>query len=62
MSLLKAIKDLSLFPLRAVKQIKDDLTDDDETKMALSMFTLGTSSALKALGKTIDKISDDLED
>ena len=62
MSLLKAVKDLSLFPIRAVKQIKDDLTDDDETKMALSMFTLGTSSVVKALGKTIDKISDDLED
>lgn len=62
MSVLKAVKDLSLFPIRAVKQIKDDLTAEDETKIVLSVFTLGTSSALKALGKTIDKIYDDLED
>lgn len=62
MSLFKAFKDVAILPVRALKQIKDDITSDDETDTALLMFTLGTSSVLKAVGKTIDKVSDDLED
>lgn len=62
MSLFKAFKDVALFPVRALKQVKDDLTSDDETDTALAMFTLGTFSVLKTVGKTIDKVSDDLED
>ena len=46
----------------AAKAAKDDLTDDDETKAVLTIATLGTSSILKGIGKTIDKASDALED
>lgn len=62
MKILNAFKDVVLFPVRALKQVKDDLTSDDETDTALAMFTLGTFSVLKTVGKTIDKVSDDLED
>ena len=62
MKILKAFKDVALFPVRALKQVKDDLTSNDETDTALAMFTLGTFSVLKTVGKTIDKVSDDLED
>ncbi|MBO4538661.1 MAG: hypothetical protein J5781_00175 [Clostridia bacterium] len=62
MKILKAFKDVALFPVRALKQVKDDLTSNDETDIALTMFTLGTFSILKTVGKTIDKVSDDLED
>ncbi len=61
MKILKAFKDVASLPVRALKQVKDDLTSDDETDIALAMFTLGTFSVLKTVGKTIDKVSDDLE-
>ena len=62
MKIIKALKDVALFPVRVIKQVKDDLTSDDETDVALLMFTLGTFSVLKTVGKTIDKVSADLED
>ncbi|HAW33899.1 MAG TPA: hypothetical protein DCX19_04635 [Alphaproteobacteria bacterium] len=62
MGLFKAMKEIAAAPIRVAKAAKDDLTDDDETKAVLTIATLGTSSILKGIGKTIDKASDALED
>lgn len=62
MGMFKAMKEIAAAPIRVAKAVKDDLTDDDETKAALMVATLGTSSLLKGIGETIDKASDALED
>ena len=62
MGMFKAMKEIAAAPIRVAKAVKDDLTDDDETKAVLMVATLGTSSLLKGIGETIDKASDALED
>ena len=62
MSLLDAIGELATMPVRCLGEIVDDLTcENDDADMGLSIMTLGASSIVKGIGKTIKKSADKLE-
>ena len=67
MSLLKSIVTLATTPIRCVGELGKDLetlVDDrkDETKGILAIATLGTSSAIKGVVKSIKKAGEDLDE
>lgn len=67
MSIFKALKTLATTPIRCVGELGKDLetlVDDrkDETKGILSIATLGTSSIVKGVIKSIKKAGEDLDD
>ncbi len=67
MSLFKSLVTLASTPIRCLGEIGKDLsslTDDreDETDGILSIATLGTSSAVKGVVKSIKKAGEELDD
>ena len=67
MSLLKSIVTLASTPVRCLSELGKDLetlVDDrkDETKGLLTIATLGTSSAIKGVVKSIKKAGEDLDE
>ena len=67
MSIFKAITTLVSTPVRCLGELGKDLsslTDDrkDETDGILSLATLGTSSAIKGVVKSIKKAGEELDD
>ena len=67
MSLLKSIVTLASTPIRCVGELGKDLetlVDDrkDETKGILSIATLGTSSVVKGVIKSIKKAGKELDE
>lgn len=67
MSLFKSLVTLASTPIRCLGEIGKDLsslTDDreDETDGILSIITLGTSSAVKGVVKSIKKAGEELDD
>ena len=67
MSLLKSIVTLATTPIRCVGELGKDLetlVDDrkDETKGILTIATLGTSSIIKVVVKSIKKAGEELDD
>lgn len=67
MSIFKSITTLVSTPVRCLGEIGKDLsslTDDrkDETNGILSLATLGTSSLIKGVIKSIKKAGDELDD
>ena len=67
MSLLKSIVTLASTAIRCVGELEKDLetlVDDrkDETKGILTIATLGTSSIIKGVVKSIKKAGEDLDD
>lgn len=67
MSILKAITTLATTPIRCVGELGKDissLTDDrkDESDGILSIATLGTSSIVKGVVKSLEKVAEDLDD
>lgn len=67
MSLLKSIVTLATTPIRCVGELGKDLetlVDDrkDETKGILAIATLGTSSAIKGVVKSIRKAGEELDE
>lgn len=66
MSIFKALKTLATTPIRCVGELGKDLetlVDDrkDETKWILAIATLGTSSAIKGVVKSIKKAGEELD-
>lgn len=66
MSIFKAITTLATTPIRCVGELGKDLetlVDDrkDETKGILAIATLGTSSAIKGVVKSIKKAGEELD-
>ena len=67
MSIFKALKTLVTTPIRCVGELGKDLsslTDDrkDETDGILSLATLGASSVVKGVVKSIKKAGEELDD
>lgn len=67
MSLLKSIMTLASTPVRCLNELGKDLetlVDDrkDETKGILTIVTLGTSSVIKGVIKSIKKAGEELDD
>lgn len=67
MSLLKSIITLTSTPVRCLGELGKDLetlVDDrkDETKGILAIATLGTSSAIKGVVKSIKKAGEELDE
>ena len=67
MSLLKSIVTLATTPIRCVGELGKDLetlVDDrkDETKGILTIATLGTSSVVKGVIKSIKKAEEELDE
>ena len=67
MSIFKALKTLAITPIRCVGELGKDLetlVDDrkDETKGILAIATLGTSSAIKGVVKSIKKAGEELDE
>jgi hypothetical protein len=67
MSLFKSLVTLASTPIRCLGEIGKDLsslTDDreDETDGILSIATLGTSSVVKGVVKSIKKAGEELDD
>ena len=67
MSILKALTTLATTPIRCLGEVGKDLsslTDDrkDESDGILSLCTLGTSSVVKGVVKSIKKAGEELDD
>ena len=67
MSIFKALKTLATTPIRCVGELGKDLetlVDDrkDETKGIIAIATLGTSSAIKGVVKSIKKAGEELDE
>lgn len=67
MSLFKSLVTLASIPIRCLGELGNDLSslaDDrkDETDGILSIATLGTSSIVKGVVKSIKKAGEDLDD
>ena len=67
MSIFKALKTLASTPIRCVGELGKDLetlVDDrkDETKGILTIATLGTSSVVKGVIKSIRKAGEELDE
>ena len=67
MSIFKSLKTLATTPIRCVGELGKDLetlVDDrkDETKGILTIATLGTSSAIKGVVKSIKKAGEELDE
>lgn len=62
MSLFDAIGELCTMPVRCLGQVVDDFTgSDSETDAPLAILTLGGSSIVKGIAKTIEKANDRLD-
>lgn len=67
MSIFKALTTLATTPIRCVGELGKDLssltdTGKDETDGILSIATLGTSSIVKGVVKSLEKAGEDLDD
>ena len=67
MSIFKALTTLATTPIRCVGELGKDLnslTDirKDESDGLLSIATLGTSSIVKGVVKSLEKVAEDLDD
>lgn len=67
MSIFKALTNLATTPIRCIGELGKDLssltdTGKDETDGILSIATLGTSSIVKGVVKSIKKAGEDLDD
>ena len=63
MGLFDAIGELCSMPVRCLVEIVDDFTgnNDDEVATPLAILTLGGSSVVKGIAKTIEKANDKLD-
>ena len=67
MSIFKALTTLATTPIRCVGELGKDLSSltdirKDESDGVLSIVTLGTSSIVKGVVKSLEKAGDDLDD
>lgn len=63
MSLFEALGELCTMPIRCLGEITDDLTGENDTaETGLAIMTLGMSSVIKGIGKTIQKANNKLGD
>lgn len=62
MSLFEAIGELCATPIRCLGELKDDLSgDNDDADAGLAIMTLGLSSVVKGIGKSIEKANERLD-
>ncbi len=64
MGLFDAIGELCAMPIRCAGEVVKDITgngDNEECDVMMSLMTLGTSSVVKGIGKTIERACDNLE-
>lgn len=63
MSLFDAIGELCTMPIRCAGEVVKDFTNnsDDECSTPLAILTLGGSSLIKGIAKTIEKANDKLD-
>ena len=63
MGLFDAIGELCSMPVRCLGEMVDDFTgnNDDEVATPLAILTLGGSSVVKGIAKTIEKANDKLD-
>lgn len=63
MGLFEAIGELCTMPIRCAGELVKDFTDDNDNEMdtPLAIMTLGASSVVKGIGKTIKKSVDKLD-
>lgn len=66
MSILKALTTLATTPIRCVGELGKDLSSltdirKDESDGILSIATLGTSSIVKGVVKSLEKVAEDLD-
>lgn len=67
MSIFKALTTLATTPIRCVGELGKDLSSltdirKDESDGLLSIATLGTSSIVKGVVKSLEKVAEDLDD
>ena len=67
MSIFKALTTLATTPIRCVGELGKDLSSltdirKDESDGILSIATLGTSSIVKGVVKSLEKVAEDLDD
>ena len=67
MNILKALTTLATTPIRCVGELGKDLSSltdirKDESDGILSIATLGTSSIVKGVVKSLEKVAEDLDD
>lgn len=62
MGLFNALTEIVSAPIRVAEAVRKDLTSDDESDAMLSIFTLGTSSAVKGIGETVKRAADKLDE
>jgi len=67
MSIFKALTTLATTPIRCVGELGKDLSSltdirKDESAGILSIATLGTSSIVKGVVKSLEKVAEDLDD
>ena len=67
MSIFKALTTLATTPIRCVGELGKDLSSltdirKDESDGILSIATLGTSSIVKGVVKSLEKVGEDLDD
>ena len=63
MGLFDSVGELFTAPVRVLGELRDDLSgDNDSADQGLSIMTLGLSSVVKGIGKTIENAVDKLED
>lgn len=63
MGLFDAIGELCTMPVRCLGEIVNDFTgnNDDEVATPLAILTLGGSSIVKGVGKSVEKANDTLD-
>ena len=64
MGLFEAIGELCTMPIRCAGEVVKDITgngDNEECDVMLSLMTLGSSSIVKGIGKTIEKSANNLD-
>lgn len=61
MSIFKAFAKIAFSPIRAVSEVVKDVSgDNDELSQALSILTLGISSVIKGLARSVEEASDEI--
>lgn len=62
MGIFEALEEIIATPIRVAKEVVDDFSgENDSADFGLALFTLGGSSIVKGIVKSIDKANERLE-
>ncbi len=63
MGLFKALTKIAFAPVRAVAEVVKDVSgDNDEAAQGLSILTLGASSVVKGVAKSVEEAAEEVYD